>query len=655
MNKIELKDFLNYIHLSNLQSNPSQDKFAFIKTKLREEENDYFHDLYVTEDQDNSYKRLISLGSSGSFYWETDTTLLFPYQESKQDEKDVKASKSVFYRLNIENGELCPAYTFPIPVQNLKVLNDTTLLLSSRLNPADYKMLTDERDEYVSSFEKDSFFEIIDTVPFYNNGGGFSKGKINQLFLYDITSQSLSLVGDKNHSNSLLYLDEENTTIYFSESIKEDVPYFYTNILSYNYKTKETTSLYNKNDFSFSMLTVLNDKVYVSGSNLKDYGINQNGDFYELKDNSLTLITNFGLSNHNSVGSDVRYGGSASAHTYNNIYYFVGTYRDRTVLYSFDGETINTIFSDLGSIDGCIQYKGEWIAIGLFNQNLQELYKLNLKDNKVEQLSKFNISLEGKYNPIPQHIEFTNDGQLLDGWVLLPENYNKDKKYPAILDIHGGPKTIYSDVFYHEMKAWANMGYIVFYCNPRGGDVYDNEFMDIRGKYGTIDYEDIMKFTDIVLDTFSIDPERVGVTGGSYGGFMTNWIVGHTNRFKAAATQRSISNWISFYGTSDIGTYFAQDQVASNPFDSLDKMWEQSPLKYAKNIETPLLLIHSDEDYRCPVEQAMQIFTVVKNNGVDTRMLWVHGENHDLSRSGKPKARVKRLEEITNWFENYLK
>lgn len=204
------------------------------------------------------------------------------------------------------------------------------------------------------------------------------------------------------------------------------------------------------------------------------------------------------------------------------------------------------------------------------------------------------------------------------------------------------------------MQVWVNLGYIVFYCNPRGGDSYGDDFADIRGQYGGIDYEDIMTFTDFVLENYALDENRMGVTGGSYGGFMTNWIVSHTNRYKVAATQRSISNWISFYGTSDIGYYFGPDQTDADPIADFDKAWEQSPLKHAHNIKTPLLFIHSDKDYRCPIEQAMQLYTVVKKRGVDTRFIWFKNESHGLSRDGKPKSRIKRLEEITNWMNQYL-
>ena len=136
---------------------------------------------------------------------------------------------------------------------------------------------------------------------------------------------------------------------------------------------------------------------------------------------------------------------------------------------------------------------------------------------------------------------------------------------------------------------------------------------------------------------------------------MTNWIIGHTDRFCCCASQRSISNWLSFTGVSDIGNYFAPDQTGGDIYENPEKLWAQSPLKYAGNVKTPTLFIHSDEDYRCPLEQGLQMFSALIDRGVETRLCLFHGENHELSRSGKPKHRARRLEEITNWFEKYAK
>lgn len=244
----------------------------------------------------------------------------------------------------------------------------------------------------------------------------------------------------------------------------------------------------------------------------------------------------------------------------------------------------------------------------------------------------------------------------MKGWILYPADFDETKQYPGILDIHGGPKTVYGTIFYHEMQIWAEEGYFVFFTNPHGSDGKDDHFADIRGKYGTIDYEDLMCFVDALLKQIpQLDPNALGVTGGSYGGFMTNWIIGHTDRFKAAASQRSISNWISFSQTSDIGPHFTKDQQGATMDEGMEKLWTHSPLKYAENVTTPTLFIHSDEDYRCPSSEGIQMLNALLERNVETRMCLFHKENHELSRSGRPKNRIKRLEEITNWMNRYLK
>jgi dipeptidyl aminopeptidase/acylaminoacyl peptidase len=292
----------------------------------------------------------------------------------------------------------------------------------------------------------------------------------------------------------------------------------------------------------------------------------------------------------------------------------------------------------------------------LFNQYVQQIKKV--EDGKLVDVTDFNrFAVEDVYLAKPNKISVVSHGDTVDGWVLLPEDFDNKKSYPAILDIHGGPKTVYGEVYVHEMQVWANMGFVVMFCNPHGSDGKGNEFADIRGKYGTIDYEDILTFLDEVLEKYpNIDATRIGVTGGSYGGFMTNWIIGHTDRFKCAATQRSICNWTSFHGVSDIGYFFTPDQAGASllNMEQHDKLWFHSPLRYASNFKTPTLVIHSKADYRCPIDQGYQMITALKEMNVDSKMVIFNNENHDLSRNGKPKARQKRLKEITAWMEKYL-
>ena len=317
---------------------------------------------------------------------------------------------------------------------------------------------------------------------------------------------------------------------------------------------------------------------------------------------------------------------------------------------------VTSLTADEGSVDCMDKKGGVLVYVAMRRDQLQELYCLT--EQGEVQLTHFNERVLAEKSVVtPKLLRITNDdGVEIDGWVLEPVGYDESKSYPAILDIHGGPKTVYGTCFMHEMQYWANEGYFVFFCNPRGGDGRGNEFADIRGRYGQEDYEDIMAFTDYVLWTYpQIDKSRIGVTGGSYGGFMTNWIIGHTHRFAAAASQRSISNWISMEGTSDIGPYFGLDQAGGNAWERQDQAWWHSPLKYADKCTTPTLFIHSDEDYRCWMVEALQMFSALKVHGIESRVCLFHGENHELSRSGKPEHRIRRLKEITDWFNHYLK
>nr|WP_282550590.1 S9 family peptidase [Halonatronomonas betaini] len=258
----------------------------------------------------------------------------------------------------------------------------------------------------------------------------------------------------------------------------------------------------------------------------------------------------------------------------------------------------------------------------------------------------------------PEHFTVkASDGVELDAWIIKPVGYQEGEKYPAVLEIHGGPKTVYGSIFFNEFQILANAGYAVIFSNPRGSDGRGNEFADIRGGYGQRDYQDLMEVANTALERYDlIDADRLGVAGGSYGGYMTNWIVGQTDRFKAAVSQRSISNWVSMFATTDIGYYFVKDQAdGATPWNNLDELWDSSPLKYADRVSTPTLLIHSEEDYRCWLTEALQFFTALKYHGVESRLTIFKGENHELSRSGKPEHRIRRYQEMLDWFNQYLK
>ena len=247
-------------------------------------------------------------------------------------------------------------------------------------------------------------------------------------------------------------------------------------------------------------------------------------------------------------------------------------------------------------------------------------------------------------------------GNQLQGWILKPPGFDPKRKYPSILQIHGGPLAQYGNLFMHEFHYLAAQGYVVYYCNPRGGRGYGEEHARaIWNDWGSADYADLMAWADIVQRKRYIDAKRMGVTGGSYGGYMTNWIIGHTTRFNAAVTQRCVSNLVDFYGSTDFNWRWEYAFGGTPPWEDLDNYWRQSPMKYIGNVRTPTLVIHSEGDLRCPIEQGEQVYVALKRLGVDTEMIRFPEESHGLSRGGRTDRRIERLKHILRWFDRYLK
>jgi dipeptidyl aminopeptidase/acylaminoacyl peptidase len=219
--------------------------------------------------------------------------------------------------------------------------------------------------------------------------------------------------------------------------------------------------------------------------------------------------------------------------------------------------------------------------------------------------------------------------------------------------VHGGPHTAYGNGFVFEFQVLASHGYAVLYGNPRGSTGLGHDFAaNVLGDYGGEDAQDVLDIADAGLAALGTPKAPLHLTGGSYGGFMTNWLVGVTDRFRSAVSQRSISNWTSMYGTSDIGPSFVERELGANPWGDFDALWRQSPLRNAANVRTPLLLIHSEHDWRCPIEQAEQFFSALKRIGqAEVELLRFPDEGHELSRSGRPDRRLLRLNAIVDWFE----
>ncbi|MEM4090015.1 MAG: S9 family peptidase, partial [Thermoplasmatales archaeon] len=373
----------------------------------------------------------------------------------------------------------------------------------------------------------------------------------------------------------------------------------------------------------------------------------QSHKLFVYKDSKIeSLSEKFDISLENSVNSDSRMGKLRSIKAVGEDIFIIATVYGRAGIYKIRKKKLQSVVSGDFSVDSFDVSEGNIYFIAQSLKSPQEIYRF---DGRVSKITAINSRISGKVANKSLNFKMrASDGKAVEGWLL------RGKRKGTIIEIHGGPRTSYGEAFMFEFHLLNSRGFNVIFSNPRGSDSYGDDFaLEIKERYGERDFKDIMEIADYAVEKLGVD-DNIGVIGGSYGGFMVNWIVGHTDRFRAAVTDRSISDQVSFYFSSDIGPRFNSDQMGGDPYSNLDHYWDKSPIKYMKKVKTPLLIVHSDEDFRCPVWQAYEMFTQLKRQGSKVKMIEFKGENHDLSREGKPKNRVKRLEEIVNWFSENL-
>jgi dipeptidyl aminopeptidase/acylaminoacyl peptidase len=286
-----------------------------------------------------------------------------------------------------------------------------------------------------------------------------------------------------------------------------------------------------------------------------------------------------------------------------------------------------------------------------------DLYWLDRKTNTRKQLTHINDELFGKLNLTePEEMWYTSfDGKKIQAWVQKPPDFDANKKYPLILNIHGGPHAAYGWVFDHEFQYMAAKGYVVLYPNPRGSTTYGQEFGNIiQYHYPGDDYKDLMTGVDEVIKRGYIDEKKLGVTGGSGGGLLTDWTVGHTTRFAAAVAQRDIASWADWWYTADF-TLFQPSWFKAAPFEDPEDFKARSPITYINEVKTPMMFILGEADWRTPTYAGgEEFFRALKYKKIPTVMVRFPNESHELSRSGQPWHRIERLQHITGWFDKWL-
>jgi dipeptidyl aminopeptidase/acylaminoacyl peptidase len=341
---------------------------------------------------------------------------------------------------------------------------------------------------------------------------------------------------------------------------------------------------------------------------------------------------------------------------------FLASKRGETQIHScdLDSSEVTSLTSGKRRISGFTGTDHGLIYVSGMIHQPSELYSSTADGNGEKQITFTNQALLDEVS-VSEAIDLdvtAPDGWSIQAWLLPPAGLDTEdgSKHPLIVEIHGGPHAMYGYDFFHEMQLMAARGYGVLFCNPRGSAGYGEHFNACtRARWGESDMPDVIASLDTAVDQFDwIDVDRLGVTGGSYGGYLTNWIVSHDDRFKAAVTQRCVSNFYSFFGTSDIGVNFGEFEFGGVPWKNAELLLKHSPISYVDKITTPLLIIHSENDLRCPIEQAEQMFTALKYLEREVGFVRIPEESHDLSRSGTPTRRRARLHHIVGWFDSHL-
>jgi dipeptidyl aminopeptidase/acylaminoacyl peptidase len=635
---------------------PNEQEAVFVRTIINEKENNYNAHLYHIE-----------LGSGEVTQWTYGNESISKPKWSPDGKKLAflvnRKEKNQLYMMNRNGGEAQEMTTLPNGVNNFlwSPCGEKIWLTTS---VKEGLSLTDEEEKADKKFPK---AYIVDKMKYKADSVGLlPQQRYTQIAVLTLETKDITAFTEESYSHSLHGISHDGKTLVVGVNRADNTDdVFRSPLYLVNVETKEEQLLVEEDGYFGGAEFSYDDHYIAFGGSDQTLKNATHGHIYIYDTQTKAtqkLTESFDLPVGDYAVADIQQNAQAPTVMWtenNDLYFQVSTEGDIRLYYATLEGALYPASPESEHVYGYAIFKnGNRALMAVSNPTFPgELFDFDITTGERKQLTSFNEKfLEETTLSTPEAIVYTTkDNWTVHGWIMKPASYVEGEKYPLIVEVHGGPHTLYANTFFHEMQLLAAQGYGVLYVNPRGSHGYSQAFVDgVRGDYGGGDYEDIMAGVDYALENYSwIDETRLGITGGSYGGFMTNWVVGHTNRFKAAVTQRSISNWISFYGVSDIGYYFTEWQIQADMHD-VEKLWHHSPLKYAANVETPLLILHSERDFRCPIEQAEQFYITLKRMGKEVGFVRFPECDHNLSRTGIPSLRLERLEQITSWFAKYL-
>ena len=642
--------------VTNPVLSPNEQEAVFIRTQINQKENNYeAHLFHIDLETEEVTQWTFGNERISSPQWSPDGKEI-AFLSNRKD-------KNQLFVMNRRGGEALQMTTLPNGVESyLWSPNGEKIWLTSIVKSG--LAIMEEEEKQDNKFPK---AYVVDKMKYKADSVGLlPQERYSHIASIDLATKEVNIFTEGNYSHSLQAISHDGKTLVISVNRVENTDdVFHMPLYLVNAESKEETLVIDADGYYGGAAFSFDDRYIAFGGSDLSFKNATHGHLYiyDTKAKQMQKLTELfdvpvgdyavGDTQQNAVAPEVVWTAN------NDLYFQVSTQGDVRLYYATLEGALYPASPEDEHVYGYAIYKdGNRALMTVSNPTFPgELFYFDITTGERKQLTAFNKQfLQETIVSKPEAIVYASkDGTTVHGWIMKPAKFVEGEKYPLIVEVHGGPHTLYANTFFHEMQLLASQGYGVLYVNPRGSHGYSQSFVDaVRGAYGGIDYDDIMSGVDYALENYSwIDDTRLGITGGSYGGFMTNWVVGHTNRFKAAVTQRSISNWISFYGVSDIGYYFTEWQMLADMHD-IEKLWHHSPLKYAANVETPLLILHSERDFRCPIEQAEQFYITLKRMGKEVGFVRFPESDHNLSRTGIPSLRLERLQQITDWFKKYL-
>jgi dipeptidyl aminopeptidase/acylaminoacyl peptidase len=673
---ITIEDLYQFKFLSRPRISPDGQRVAFVVTTIDEQKHAYRSSLWMVPTAGGEATRFtMGPANTRSPAWSPDGRWLAfvseregePAGKDEQEQKKHGKGKAQIWLIPTAGGEARQLTFMPHGASSPVWSPDSKrLVFNAAVGPID------EEGEDGKPLPK---ARVIDRLFYRLDGVGFIYERRQHLFLQDIAGGEPQQLTDGDWDDGDVAWSPDGTRIVFTSNRAEDrwrflVADLYT-LSIVDGKAGELQRLTN------GSLNCSSPSWSPDGKTLAFYGTPKlrSGGHSELftlaadaaQDEPRCLTREFEGSCSDSTNSDTTDEHVAPPPAWSpdgKTLYVLATHRGATRVFAIPGsgageQPTTLTLGDVHVLDFSADQANNTLAVLIEDPtHLAEIFTCALSaPGELRQLTTCNQALLRELTLVtPEYLAYTGeDGWAMDGWIMKPHDFDPSRKYPLIVEIHGGPNTQYGYGFFHEMQLLAAAGNVVLYTNPRGSTGYGRDFaLAVRGAWGIKDSLDILAGVDAVVQQGYIDEQRLGVTGGSYGGFMTNWLIGHHDRFKVAVTDRCVADRSSFFGSSDVGWDFADDDMETTPWEDPELYRRMSPLTYVKNMHTPLLIIHSEQDLRCNIEQAEQLFATLKYMGREVLFVRFEGQSHGLSRGGHPKLRKERLKHILGWFEKHL-